>query len=306
MLQNIIGRNAVQQADAGAPALGRARQSLSRALGLTLNLRQHLLLSRLLSDAGALNAKVFYAGVRYRYLRSFYLGGGFSIARRLRVSINHYQALARHFQPGFLALAQRGLTLWRGAMDDLKVEIELRFPYAFNHDGDLCLILRGDGEHLYQMTFSIAPGPVAQAPESQVLLISGIQGAPGKLEGIRRVTAACHNVAPVRLLLMAAEAFGAALGIRAVVGIGQNHMTCPKPGECEGFSFDYDSFWMAALDRAESRDFYHMPLPYPVKPIEAVSAKHRARARQRREQRDIVRRDIERQLSDHLAPALLR
>jgi uncharacterized protein VirK/YbjX len=279
---------------------------MSRALGLTLNLRQHLILSRLLGRAGAFDTKLFYTGIRYRYLRSYYLGGGFSVPRRLRVAINHYQALARHFQPGFLSLAQRGLHLWRGEYDGLQVGIELRFPYVFNHDGDLCLILRADGEHVYQMTFSIAPGVVAGAPEGQVLLVSGIQGTPGKIEQIRRVTDTCHNVAPVRMLLMAAEAFGAALGIRAVIGIGQNHMACPKPGECEGFNFDYDGFWMAALDATESRDFYHMPLPFPVKPIESVSAKHRARARQRRAQRDIVRQDIERQMQDNLAPIVRR
>ena len=306
MLQTFIGRSLGRLPGASASAFRPARQTLSRALGLTFNLRQHLLLSRLLGRAGAFDTKLFYNGIRYRYLRSYYLGGGFSVPRRLGVAIHHYKALARHFQPGFLPLAQRGLRLWNAEYDGLRVSIELRFPYVFNHDGDLCLILRADGEHVYQMTFSIAPGAVAGASEGQVLLVSGIQGAPGKIEQIRRVTDTCNNVAPVRMLLMAAEAFSAALGISAVIGIGQNHMSCPKPGECEGFSFDYDGFWMAALDATESRDFYYMPLPFPIKPIEAVSAKHRARARQRRAQRDIVRQDIEHQLQDNLAAIVRR
>ncbi|USX13072.1 VirK/YbjX family protein [Oxalobacteraceae bacterium OTU3CAMAD1] len=306
MLQSFIGGSLGRLPGARVSAFGPARRTLSRALGLTLNLRQHILLSRLLGRAGAFDTKLFYTGIRYRYLRNYYLGGGFCVPGRLRVAINHYKALARHFQPGFLPLAQRGLHLWRAEYDGLHVGIELRFPYVFNHDGDLCLILRADGDHVYQMTFSIAPGAVVGASECQVLLVSGIQGAPGRIEQIRRVTDTCNNVAPVRMLLMAAEALAAALGICAVIGIGQNHMSTPKPGECEGFSFDYDGFWMAALDATESRDFYHMPLPFPVKPIEAVSAKHRARARQRRAQRDLVRQDIERQLQDNLAPIVRR
>lgn len=292
---------------AAPPYRGRSRRTLARALGLTLNLRQHLVLSRLLAGLGLLDTKVFYAGIRYRYLRSFYLGGGFSTAHRLQVAIHHYQTVARRFQSGFLTLAQRaGHRLWRSVHDELKIDIELRFPYIFNHDGDLCLILRANGDYLYQMTFSIAPGAVVDAPMAQVLLVSGIQGASGKLEDIRRVTAVCNNVVPARLLLMAAETLADALGIEAIVGIGQHHMVGAKAGERAGFTFDYDSFWMAALDVAEPAEFYRMPLPFAAKPIEAVSAKHRARARQRRAQRELIRQDIDHQLRASLAHTCLR
>lgn len=233
-------------------------------------------------------------------------GGGFAVAPRLRIAINHYQTVARHFRPGFLSAVQgNALRMWRGEGEASGVAIELRFPYEFNHDGDLSLIMHADGERLYQLTFSIAPGDVAGVPDRQVLLVAGIQGCSGKIGQIRRVTEACNNVAPVRMLLMAAESFAAALGIGAIVGVGQGHMTRPKPGVDEGFSFDYDAFWMATLDAADSRDFYHMPLPLPAKPIESVPAKHRARARQRRAQREIVRLDIARQSHVGLAPSLL-
>ena len=283
-----------------------AYKAVSKVLGLTLNLPRHVALTRLLETAGVLDRRHFYRGMRYRYLRRYYLGGGFAIADRLQVAIEHYEYVGRHFQQGFLTACRRhGLVLWSQTQDELKLNIVLRFPYAYNYDGDLCLSLDVNGESVYVMTFSIAPGEVVRAAESRVLLISAIQGIAGRIEQIRRVTELFNNVAPTHMLLMAAEALSAALGIQAMVGMGQSHMVAP-PGEQGRSQFDYDAFWGAMAGNTDSGDFYRMPLPFADKPIELIAAKHRSRARKRRELRDTLRNDIVLQSHDRLSRDCLR
>jgi uncharacterized protein VirK/YbjX len=282
-----------------------AYKAASKMLGLTLNLPRHIALSRLLEAAGVLNREYFYSGIRYRYLRNYYLGGGFAVADRLQVAIQHYEYVDRHFQPEFLTACRReGHVLWSRSHDDVKLDIALRFPSRFNYDGDLCLSMEMNGASLYCMTFSIAPGEVLRAAEPQVLLIAAIQGLAGRIEEIRRVTEICDNIAPPQLLLMAAEALSAALGIKAMVGIGQGHMPAPTVEQGRG-QFDYDAFWSAVAGAADG-DFYRMPLPFTDKPIESIAAKHRNRARKRRELRDALRHDIALQSHANLARTCLR
>ena len=69
---------------------------------------------------------------------------------------------------------------------------------------------------------------------------------------------------------------------------------------------DYDAFWGAVAGNTDSGDFYRMPLPFADKPIELIAAKHRSRARKRRELRDTLRNDIVRQSHDRLSRDCLR
>jgi uncharacterized protein VirK/YbjX len=265
-----------------------ARQAVSKAVTITRNLRQHFYLSRLMGELGLLNQQDFYAGIRYRYLRTFYLGAAFSIPERLEVAINHYQNIGRHFRAGFLKTARRtGFGLWRHTHDDTRIDIALRYPYAYNHDGDLCLTLDVNGVNICIVTFSIAPGATVGVPESQVLLVSGIQGIAGKIAEIRHATEVCNNVSPAHMLLFAAETLGAEIGVKTLVGMGQGRVR----GE-HASRFDYDAFWMPMANAEHASDFYPLALPFADKPLEAIAAKHRSRARKRRELRNVIRSDI--------------
>jgi uncharacterized protein VirK/YbjX len=272
------------------------RLALAKAVNITRNLRQHFQLSQLMASLGLLNQQDFYTGIRYRYLRKFYLGAGFSIPERLQVAINHYQCMARHFLPGFLHRACRtGYSLWRHRHDDAAFDITLRYPYAYNHDGDLCLTLDVNGENVCIVTFSIAPGALVGVPEPQVMLVSGIQGIAGKIAEIRLATEACNNVTPALMLLFAAQTLAAEIGIKTIVGMGQVRVRGARGNSGPGGAFDYDAFWMPLLGVEEHSDFYRIALPFTDKPIEAIAAKHRSRARKRRELRNVIRHDIEAQ-----------
>lgn len=274
---------------------GTAWLALAKALDLTRNLRQHFQLSQLLGSLGLLNRQEFYSGIRYRYLRKYYLGTGFSIPQRLQVAINHYQGMARHFLPEFLGVARRtGYGLWDSAHEGTRFDIALRYPYAYNHDGDLCLSFDVNGDSVCIVTFTLAPGAVVGVPEPQVLLVSGIQGIAGKIAQIRLATEACNNVTPALMLLFAAQTLAAEIGVKTIVGMGQNRVrgTQAEAAPGHGTAFDYDAFWMPLLGVEEPGDFYRIALPLTDKPIESIAAKHRSRARKRRELRNLIRQDI--------------
>lgn len=273
-----------------------AYMALVKAFSITRHLGQHFQLSQLLGQMGLLDQRQYYPGLRYRYLRKYYLGTGFSIRERLQVAINHHHSMARHFRPDCLAIAYRsGHALWRCQLEDLALQVTLRMPYVYNHDGDLCLSLDVNGENVSIMTFSLAPGAVVGIAEPQVLLVSGIQGIAGKIGEVRRATELCNNVAPAHMLLFAASALAAEIGLQTIVGMGQRRVRGTPAAGKESTAFDYDAFWMHTLGEEQPGEFYRMALPYADKPIESVPAKHRSRARKRRELRNIIRHDIESQ-----------
>jgi uncharacterized protein VirK/YbjX len=278
-----------------------------RLLQFAANLRGHMALSRSMTLAGMPQLTRFFRTVRYRYLRRFYLGGGFPVGDRLAVATHHYLSLARQFQPGFLmTLRGQGYCLWRYDFNGELCEIHLRLPYSYNHDGDMCLALGYERHDLCIITLSIAPGPVVGSPEKQVLLISGIQGFAGRIQQIRKVTESCNNVSPPHLLIMAAEALAERVGAGAVVGIGASQMATAPQMEKGRSSFDYDAFWMSLTGREQAHDSYHMTLPFVDKPIELILAKHRGRARKRRQLRSQMRERIHAQANQVLATRCLQ
>ncbi|MYN42140.1 DUF535 domain-containing protein [Duganella sp. FT109W] len=281
---------------------------LSQALDFTMNLRSHFVLSRWLRELGALNSADFYDGVRYRYLRKYYLGGGFNIPHRLRVAINHHQQVAQHFRTGFLTATNRhgGHTLWKQRTGAASLSMALRFPYRYNFDGDLCLTLNVNSTDACILTFSIVPGEVAGVSAAQALLVSSVQGIAGSIDRIRLATEECNNVSPAHLLLMAAETLAMAIGIKVLAGIGQSHMPRMTDTVAQKKLFDYDAFWAPLVGAEAPQHFYHMALPFADKPIEAIPAKHRGRARKRRELRNLIRHDIQAQASAVLARDCLR
>lgn len=283
-----------------------AVQALSKVVNITRNLRQHVQLARQLDALGLLDEGDFYAGIRYRYLRKYYLGAGFSTPERLRVAIHHHQHITEHFRPEFLRLARRhGHGLWGASHDGARLDITLRYPYAYNHDGDLCLSLDMDGKNICIMTFSFAPGALVGSAEARVLLVTGIQGIAGKIAQIRQATQLCNNVAPAHLLLFAACTLAKQIGIQTIVGMGQGRVRGTASAMSEPQVFDYDSFWTAILGEETTSAFYHLALPFADKPIEAIAAKHRSRARKRRELRNLVRDDIDAQATTRLQDSCL-
>lgn len=276
----------------------RLRQSLpyravSKAVAITRNLRRHVQLSQVLGGLGLLNQHDFYAGIRYRYLRKYYLGNCFSISQRVAAAINHHQSIDRHFRPHFLRTArQGGHGVWSTTVQDTRFDITLRYPYHYNHDGDLSLSFDVNGTNVCIVTFSIVPGALAGLSETHVLLVAGIQGIAGRIGLIRQATELCNNVSPAHMLLFAAQTLGQQMGIKTMVGLGQGRADS-APDTAQQASFDYDAFWMHLVGLEQRSDFYPIALPLTDKPIESIPAKHRGRARKRRELRNLIRHEIE-------------
>lgn len=257
---------------------------------LLLNARSHFTLSDAMTRAGLPRKAEFYKSMRFRYLRKYYLGGGFSVSDRLAVATNHYTVLAQHFRPEFVVQSQsHGYQLWNKENNGDVYAIHLRFPYFYNFDGDLCLTFTCNDVDVCVISLSIAPGHIAGSSARQVVLISGIQGIVGKIDQVRSITENCNNVTPAHMLVMAAEMLATTVGARAVVGLGAGEESKAADERC---LFDYDAFWMPLLGKEQAQPTYQLELPFVDKPIELIPAKHRGRARKRRELRTQMRESI--------------
>ncbi|MBV8622486.1 MAG: DUF535 family protein [Herbaspirillum sp.] len=264
-------------------------------------------------DVRALNTAMCNAGItsvihytwktRYRCLRSSYLRGAFSTRQNLKIATLHYLTLVKHARPDFLKIASNeGFLLWQHRADNgHSYRIHLRYPYFYNFDGDLAFCMDCDGADIYVVSATIAPGELLGLPMQNAMLVAGIQGINGRLDDIRTATEACNNVSPPHMLLAAVEAFSLQLDIRDMVGIAS------LPGrQAQNQGYSYDSFWQPLSGQDRAGFFHHIPLPFSDKPLESIQAKHRSRARKRRELRNAIRQEIIASARQVIADRLLR
>ncbi len=218
----------------------------------------------------------------YRYLAP-YLARGFDRNTRLDIMANHYRYLSNYVGPNILAcIYDESPVIWQECIDGQLFCITLSFPKENDYEGDLCLSFQTGSVSLYSIVLTIAPGRSINLQSDQVLLISAIQGAVGKIDSIRHATKICHGSAPVYLLLTAAEALALSLDIDTIVGMSASQQIARINNTgCHRF-FDYDGFWMEFTGAMTIRDFYPTPVPFPEKPLAAFKSNRRSRTLRRR------------------------
>ncbi|KAF1041987.1 MAG: hypothetical protein GAK35_02966 [Herbaspirillum frisingense] len=261
----------------------------ARACSIFFLGEENRMLELAMRKAGIANVTYYTWKTRYRYLRNSYLRGAFTIKESVQVATAHHLALADRMRPDFLKRASGdGFFLWQHQAEDGRLyRIHLRYPYSYNFDGDLTFCMNCDGADIYIVTVTIAPGKLVGLPARNAILVSSIQGINGKIEHIRAATESCNNVSPPNMLLAAIEAFALKLEIHDMVGIGRR-----RGRHVRGPEFDYSGFWQPLSGHEDEREFYHIPLPFTDKPLESIQAKHRSRARKRRELRNVIRQQI--------------
>lgn len=239
----------------------------------------------------------------YRYLAP-YMARSFDKNARLDVMTNHYRYLSDHVGPEVLArIYEESPVIWEERIDNQLFGITLSFPEENDYEGDLRLSFQMDSVSLYSIVLTIAPGRALNMPNEQVLLISAVQGAAGKIDLIRQVTKTCHGSAPVYLLLAAAEAIALSLAIDTIAGMssGQQIARANKTG-AHGF-FDYDGFWMDFIGTTAIEDFYATSVPFPEKPLIDLKSNRRSRALRRRSLKNQISRQAQAWLTKNFLKA---
>jgi uncharacterized protein VirK/YbjX len=221
----------------------------------------------------------------FKYLHKAYLAVGFDSAIRLAILTHHYAFLARAFRMSFLRtqLAQ-GLVLWHPPADATGMSITLVFS-AHDLEGELMLAFWQGDEWIYTTSVTLAHGGIAASGAAPVLLITGLQGAAGKLALIRQATRACVDIAPPYLLVAALKGIAAALGIERILAVANARQLAKAAGKA---GFDYDSFW-ASLGGVPAGDgFYRIPAALPDRPAACALQILSRESRRRLLKRDVA------------------
>lgn len=212
-----------------------------------------------------------------------FLSREFGAAARMASVLEHFRFEQAHFAPALLlTLHGEGLRLWghEGGCD-----IRLRSNAATRHEGPLSLVLRRGGRTVHELSFAWIDaqhlgmerdsGPVLFATRNQSL-----QADAPELAGFR---SDFPQNSPPYFVFAALNGVAAALGQQRIVGVRDVCQIAFEPRHQAGFKRSYDDFWCGFGGQPVGTHGLQMPVPAAVVPLEQLQAKHRARARQRRE-----------------------
>jgi uncharacterized protein VirK/YbjX len=251
--------------------------------------RGQLALMRVMAQPGLAGLVRRRPRLLFKYLHGGYLAFGFDSACRLAILTHHYAFLARAFRAAFLRtqLAQ-GLALWGLALEPLAMRITLAFS-AHDLEGELMLACWLGEDWIYTASLTLAQGGALRAGDqgsgAPALLITGLQGAAGKLAQIRQATRACAGVAPPYMLLAAVKGIAAALGIDRILAVGNGRQLAKAAGKA---MFDYDRFWASAGGVPGGDGLYRIPAALPDAPAPSPVECRSREGRRRRLKRGIA------------------
>lgn len=248
-----------------------------RGLYALIYWRGQLGLMRVMAHPGLIGLVWRRPRLLFKYLHGGYLAFGFDSACRLAILTHHYAFLARTFRAAFLRTQlARGLTLWRMPIEAYEARITLEFS-SHDLEGELMLAFWLGEDWIYTASLTLAHGGAAQGSGAPALLISGLQGAAGRLALIRLATRACIEIAPPYLLLAAVKGIAAALGIERILAVGNGRQLAKAAGKA---LFDYDRFWASAGGMPASDGFYRIPAALPDAPQPSATPSREGRRRQ--------------------------
>lgn len=213
-----------------------------------------------------------------------FLSRGFDSAERLACALDHFHFEQAHFVPALLpTLHGDGLCLWRHPAG---YEIRLRANARTRHEGPLSLVLRHRGETLHELSFAwieahrLGPeagrGPVLFATRNQCML-------PSDSLTLASFRADFPHNAPGYFVFAALTGLASAFGHARIVGVRGQCQIAFEPRYAGGFHRAYDDFWHGFGSRPLGHHGLEVPVPAVVTPLAELKAKHRSRARQRRE-----------------------
>jgi len=300
MLGRIAGHAWQQARTEGLPDALRVLLGAGRMLGEREALAELFAIPAFARLLGAQRQADSLFFISHRHFLSRNLGVG----DRMACVLDHFRFEQARFAPQMLpALHGDGVRLWRDATRGAGYEIRLRANAGTRHEGPLSLALRSRGETLHEVAFAFVDaarlgaegrGPVLFATRNQSL-----QSAEPALARFR--TDFPQNW-PAYFDLAALNGVASALGQPRIVGVRDTNQIAFEACYAAGFKRSYDDFWQGFGGRLTSPHGYEMPVPAAVVPLEQLKAKHRARARQRREHWRQIADSAQAALSPYVRP----
>lgn len=231
-----------------------------------------------------------------------YVRKSLSARQRIRWATGHYSFEGAHFDDAYLrAIYQgKGLELWRSVQGDLVFSVRLMRGSTQITEGDLALYLMVGEDKLHTISFSWVSVPAPDGSGDVVVPFIARSQMRWRREPVplEQFDQAFPQNAVSYFCYAALQGVARVIGAPQVLAVNSMAQCCYDPADTKHFAGAYDGFWQVL--GGEPHDLgYAIPVPFHVKPLEEVSAKHRKRAAMRREHWRAIEASVVQVLAPH-------
>lgn len=223
----------------------------------------------------------------------YYLARNIPLRERVRCVLSHYSFEESTFDAVYkqAVYSDGGLVLWQheDAGSGWRFRIRLEMASRLCAEGDLTIALCGgcggaDDIYLHRLSFSWVDGAFAGVGSATVPFIARNQGHHnGAVDAFAAFEQAFPHNSPSYFCFAALQGVAQALGIGEAVAVKSASQSAYNPAEARHFANAYDSFWENLGGVPLDGPFWRIALPFYLKPLSEVAARHRKRAALRRE-----------------------
>lgn len=246
----------------------------------------------------------------------YYLISELGHRARIACALRHYGFEDETFNTAYKYAVYRagGLTLWQRRANGCSFAITLSMASRMDAEGDLTIMFEADGTCLHRLSFSWIEGRFAGVAAPLLPFVARNQGSrPESHLAIAAFEQAFPHNSPSLFCAAAMQGVALAVGMTQIAAI--KHSFHPvgyraTPQRAARMAAAYDHVWKLLGGVEQPGPAWLIALPYHLKPLSEISAKHRKRAAMRRahwhEIAEAARAMLESKLKRIPAPPLAR
>lgn len=221
--------------------------------------------------------------VRHRH----YLCMGLTIRERIAAALSHYQYEETHHDIAYLDSVYRdgGLPLWSCRRAETDYTLLLKASIKDRQEGGTSIVLMAGDTWLAEMSYSWVDSALIDSNESKLsLFVTRSQSSSPDVPELKQFRQHFPQHSPPYFCLAAMQGVALVHRQTLLAGIRHDRQIAYLPKYDRSFRRSYDEFWESFGGQPVGSRAYVMPLPFMVRPLETVAAKHRTRAAERRAQ----------------------
>ncbi len=221
----------------------------------------------------------------FRYLTHHYLARSLTVGERAACFLHHHRRMHALLPEVMLRqILLEDVTLHEIVEADHRFALTLGLtrPRDCDKEGEWSIHLLVDGEAVFVLSFTVIPGWTIRSKSPEVLLISRLQGMPGRYTQIKLATKTLVDVAPGALLLAALQGIAMALGIGDLASVSATNQSLYSEQYDGVFRSAYDEFFTELGLAKSEAGFFLSPVPIAEKPLSLIKQGHKLRTRAKR------------------------
>jgi uncharacterized protein VirK/YbjX len=228
-----------------------------------------------------------------------HLRQGLSVRQRIDRAREHHDFDSHHFDHAYLDALYRGdgLELWRDERVGVVFTLRLMRATSVYSEGELSLFLFAGREKVHTLSFSWVQIDSAdgRARTFAPFIARNQQRWRREPEPLEQFERAFPHNSSAYFCYAALQGIARVIGASCVAAVNSTAQVCYRPDSTKHFAGAYDGFWetLGGTRAGPAASIgYTIPIPFHVKPLDAVPAKHRKRALQRREHWAAIERSV--------------